>query len=300
MRARKRRFKVVASIFLAATLSTGCSIRFMYRQLDWLVPWYVYDYVSLESTQRSLLEQRLLRQLEWHCTTQLPAYSEWLSEIAVDPVEALSRPSLDNHYQQLVRYWRILVGKLSPDIAILLATASDAQIDELMASLEKRNQESYERIVSAEPDERAQRRIRKMVKQLRRWMGPLSTVQIRRVERWGRDIGPIGLQWVESRRKWQETLRATLADRGDMDIFEPRIRELMVSPEKLWNAEFAKAVAQNEDKTLQLISKLVPMLDERQREHLKSRLTGWAEDFEVLACSEGRWDLDIEVPEASR
>ena len=300
MRARNRRFKVVASIFLATTLSTGCSIRFMYRQLDWLVPWYVYDYVSLESTQRSLLEQRLLSQLEWHCTTQLPAYSEWLSEIAVDPVEALSRPSLDKHYQQLVQYWRILVGKLSPDIATLLATASDAQIDELMASLEKRNQESYERIVSAEPDERAQRRIREMVKQLRRWMGPLSTVQIRRVERWGRDIGPIGLQWVESRRKWQETLRETLADRGEMNIFEPRIRELMVSPEKLWNAEFAKAVAQNEDKTLQLISELVPMLDERQREHLKSRLTSWAKDFEVLACSEGRWDLDVEVPEASR
>jgi len=300
MRARTRRFMAVASILLVVTLSTGCSIRFMYRQLDWLVPWYVYDYVSLESTQRSLLEQRLLRQLEWHCTTQLPAYSEWLSEISVDPVGALSRPALDKHYRQLVQYWRILVGKLSPDIATLLATASDAQIDELMTSLEKRNQKSYDRIVSAEPDERAQRRTREMVKQLRRWVGPLSTVQIRRVEHWGRDIGPIGLQWVESRRNWQETLEKTLDYRGDMDIFEPRIRELMVAPEKLWNAEFAKAVAQNEKKTLQLISELAPTLDERQREHLRSRLTGWAEDFEVLACSEGRWDPDIEVPETSR
>ena len=132
---RNNRFMTVATILLAAAISTGCSIRFMYRQLDWLVPWYVYDYVSLESTQRSLLEQRLLRQLEWHCATQLPAYSGWLSGIAVDPVGALSRPALDKHYQQLVQYWRILVGKLSPDIATLLATASDAQIEELMASL---------------------------------------------------------------------------------------------------------------------------------------------------------------------
>ncbi len=290
----------MASLLLAVAISTGCSIRFMYRQLDWLVPWYVYDYVSLESTQRSLLEQRLLRQLEWHCTTQLPAYSEWLREIAVNPVDVLSRPALDKHYQQLIQYWRILVGKLSPDIATLLATASDAQIDELMASLEKRNRKSHDRIVSAEPEEGVQRRIREMVKQLRRWIGPLSTLQVRRVEQWGRDIGPIGLQWVESRRNWQKTLGEALAYRGDMGIFEPKIRELMVAPEKLWNTEFAKAVAQNEEITLQLISELVPMLDERQREHLKARLTGWAGDFEELACSEGQRNPTVGAPETSR
>ena len=290
----------VASVLLAVAISTGCGIRFMYRQLDWLVPWYIYDYVSLETTQRSLLEQRLLRQLEWHCTTQLPVYSEWLSEIAVNPADALSRPALDKHYQQLIQYWRTLIRKLSPDIATLLATASDTQIDELMASLEQRNRKIHDRIVSAEPEERAQRRNREMVKQLRRWIGPLSTLQIRRVEQWGRDIGPIGLQWVESRRNWQKTLAEILAERADMDIFEPKIRELMVAPEKLWSTEFAKAVAQNEEKTLQLISDLVPMLDERQRENLKARLTGWARDFEELSCSEGQWNPDIEAPKISR
>jgi 23S rRNA maturation mini-RNase III len=96
------------------------------------------------------------------------------------------------------------------------------------------------------------------------------------------------------------TLREALAYRGDLEIFEPKIRELMVSPEKLWSVDLAKAVARNEEMTLQLISELLPTLDERQREHLKARLTGWAKDFEELACSEGQWDVNIEVSETSR
>lgn len=42
---------------------SGCGVRFFYSQLDWLVPWYLRDYVTLDDSQRALLDRRLTLRL---------------------------------------------------------------------------------------------------------------------------------------------------------------------------------------------------------------------------------------------
>jgi hypothetical protein len=65
-------------------LVTGCGPRLIYPHLDWLIPSYVDDYISLNREQSGLLEKRLLEGLDWHCRTQLPVYAQSLRELAKD------------------------------------------------------------------------------------------------------------------------------------------------------------------------------------------------------------------------
>ncbi|MBW2478807.1 MAG: hypothetical protein JRF38_02360, partial [Deltaproteobacteria bacterium] len=76
--------KKIAVIILIALASTGCGPRLMYQHLDWLIPWYVSDYISLDSDQQNLLEERLAKLLDWHCRTQLPVYAMTLRALGRD------------------------------------------------------------------------------------------------------------------------------------------------------------------------------------------------------------------------
>ena len=70
---------LIASAFLV--VFAGCGPRLIYPHLDWLIPWYVNDYISLDDTQNNMLQKRLLKQLDWHCRTQLPSYAKTLRAI---------------------------------------------------------------------------------------------------------------------------------------------------------------------------------------------------------------------------
>ena len=52
-----------AAILLLAIVLAGCGPWLVYPHLDWLIPWYVSDYISLDSDQKNMLEKRLLKLL---------------------------------------------------------------------------------------------------------------------------------------------------------------------------------------------------------------------------------------------
>ena len=280
---RPRRYLLL--MLLVAALTSGCGVRFMYRQLDWLIPWYVYDYVDLQGEQRSLLEQRLLSQLDWHCRTQLPAYSAWLTTLADDPQAALRRPALDLHYREMIDYWKALATRLSPDLAAVMATASDAQVEELFQSLEARNQRSVERYITPGPEQRHENRVERMTRQLRRWVGPLSDAQQQAVAGWSRGLQPIAEQWIAARRNWQKQLRSVLQARSDSGALALAIRRLLVEPRQLWTADFRNLADRNEEITLQFLSEFADSLQTQQVRHLSAELKALAADFDALACA---------------
>jgi hypothetical protein len=91
----------------------------VYPHLDWLIPWYVSDYISFDSDQKTMLEDRLSELLDWHCRTQLPAYATTLRELGQDiahqtgPVNAAM---LQAYHARLTALWKELLQQIGPDI----------------------------------------------------------------------------------------------------------------------------------------------------------------------------------------
>lgn len=107
-------------ILLAVLLLGGCSLRFAYGKLDWLVPWYVRDFVTLNAGQRSDLDRRLAVQLTWHCRTQLADYAAGLRDaqtlFSSDRVERGAARGLPPAWRGLVAggAWRADAGRRRP------------------------------------------------------------------------------------------------------------------------------------------------------------------------------------------
>lgn len=269
-------------VVLAFTL-VACTFSFTYRQLDWLVPWHLGDYISFNSAQRSELEQRLEERLEWHCRTQLGAYAGWFREMHAEPLP-FTRERLEQHYQQSLEFWRELMENLTPDIAALLLTASDAQVEELMSNLEQRNRELEKQYVTASRKRIRQRRIDRMEEMLRRWIGPLNAPQQQALERWAEDLGPGGEDWMASRDRWQRALDEAFTLRNNPEQFRARIHMLFADPRQLWPESYRKAYASMRERTMEMLAQITAVETPAQERHFRRQLLAWAEDFEQLAC----------------
>jgi hypothetical protein len=133
-------------LLTAAVTLAACGPRWYYPNLDWLIPWYVDDYISLDSRQSTELGRRLVSLLDWHCRTQLPDYAGFLREMRRDAAEGRIDIQRFSDYNERIRgYWDILIARIGPEVVTLMASASDEQIRELFDNLERENQKLEKR-----------------------------------------------------------------------------------------------------------------------------------------------------------
>jgi hypothetical protein len=279
--------KKIAAIILIAVALTGCVTRLVYQHLDWLIPWYVSDYISLDSDQRNLLEERLAELLDWHCRTQLPVYAMTLRALGrdlVNPVEPVSEATLQAYNRKIIILWQELLQQIGPDITAILTTASDVQIEELFDNLEKQNQKFRKKFVDLPPDASNQRRQERMIKRLKYWVADLKPEQSEAVAGWSKQLTPIAGQWIQNREMIQAKARSLLAHRFDNPEFRSGLQELIMHPEKMRSVAYQRNIDINTRITINLLVQLNRMLTKDQRTHLLKRIESLAADFDTLSC----------------
>ena len=70
------------ALIIALLLLTACSsTTFVYNRLDFLLPWYLNDYVDLDRSQKDDLDELLYPFLQWHRSEELPQYLKILDQI---------------------------------------------------------------------------------------------------------------------------------------------------------------------------------------------------------------------------
>ena len=60
---------------------SGCVVRVVYNQLDWLALWYVEDYFDLDPAQEEQAKEMIGRTISWHRETQLPRYASLMRTV---------------------------------------------------------------------------------------------------------------------------------------------------------------------------------------------------------------------------
>ena len=276
-----------ALILLLAIFLAGCGPRLLYSHLDWLIPWYVSDYISLDSDQKNMLEKRLLKLLDWHCRTQLPAYATTLRALGRDLAnssEPVDAATLKTYNTRLMALWKALLQKIGPDITAILATATDAQIDELFHNLDKQNQKFKKEYVDLPPDELIQNREERMVKRTKYWISKLNPEQKQAVSDWSLQLTPIAVDWIQNRERIQSEARRLLGQRRDNPEFRTAIQKLILHPENVRSAEYQRKIDINTTATIKLLAQLIQLLTEKQRSYLLDRIESLAADFDTLSC----------------
>lgn len=277
---------LVIAIALAAT---ACSSAFpvVYNRLDSVVGLYLEGLVSLDEAQAAALDQMLSRNLEWHRESELDRYAAFLRGMAASLSAGLEREQLLAAGQRVEQYWRDVFEQAAPGYTRLAAGLTDAQVDELLASLAERDEKSWRKYANRDAAQRQMQRERRLRRALERVLGPLEDGQRELLRAYVANNQSIMEQWHGNRRAWRQALAAVLAERYTAPDFEARMFQLIARPDELWTPDYRSAVQQSREGIADMLIELDATLTSGQRITAERRLLALADEVEGLAGKGG-------------
>jgi len=278
-----RLFKNLIVALMLSCLFACSSNRLVYNYLDWVITWYIDDYVKLSSQQDDYFNRQLDELLYWHRSDQLLRYAHFVDEVISQINQPVNIEMLQERKKTLRDFMRVLMNRAAPDgIKLLLWLNPDQQQDFYAAGAKK--QKRFEKKYLNEPDkDRNKRLYSRMEKLFKRFIGGLTDDQERMVKQWTDDLIPVTSLWLENRSKVMSTFQ-TVLESSDADAEKyKRLYQLLVEPESLWSAEYRQAIQHNEIITLKMFIEIHGSLTEKQKKHLDDMLLKLKKDFEHLA-----------------
>lgn len=276
-----------AALYGLALGLAGCGLGIVYPRLDTVVAFYVQGLVTLDEAQAESLKRTLSGNLEWHRRSELSRYAAFLRDVA-EVIEGDAGP--DDWVEASRRteaYFRDVFEQAAPGYTALAATFTDAQVSELLASLEREDEETWREFAQRTPAERDARREKSLVRAVERFTGPLTAAQRAGVRAHVAGSPSFMPEWRESRRLWREALAETLARRGAGAEFEARMFVLIARPDELWTPQYRAAVEQRRVSLAALMATIDASLTPRQRAAARRQLLALADEVQRLAARRG-------------
>jgi hypothetical protein len=265
----------------------GCGAGLVYPRLDTLVAYYIEDLVTLDRAQKAQLEHSLSSDLAWHRESELRRYVDFLHAMAASieggPDDAVWRQAS----LQTERYWRNIFERAAPGYAAVAATLTDAQVAQLLANLEKKDEERWRESAGRTPEEQAAKREKSMRRAVERFTGTLTSEQRAIVRDYATRAKGFMPEWRESRRAWRQALAAALAERRSGERFESRMYQLIAEPDTLWTPQYRAAIERRRSEIVALLADLDGTLTAEQRHAARRQMLALADEIKRLASMSG-------------
>ena len=278
-----RRIKNIIGVFVLSCLFACSSTRLAYNYLDWVIGWYLDDYIQLNKEQDDYYDCQLDELLQWHRSNQLPRYVQFVDEMMLHINKPVHTDMLLERKNTMREFIRVFIARAAPDCIKLLLWLDPEQREAFYAAGAEKQQQFEEKYQDEPEIDRSKRLYKQMKKILKRFIGRLTDEQEHIVKRWADSL--IGVQhlWLENRRIWLSTLQTVLEGSDTDTEKERRLYQLLVEPESLWSTAYSRAVRQNEIRTLEMFSDIHNSMIEKQKKHLYASLSKLKKDFERLA-----------------
>ncbi len=280
--------KKIMFLFLLLLFVAGCTFKLIYNHLDWIIPWYVSDYISLNGEQGGFLEQQIAMQLKWHRVTQLSLYARTVRNFSTAVKKGLTRKDLDDMHDILRMYWQDLVRQVSPDIVEILSLATEEQLQELLSNLERKNREFKEKYIDPPPEKLRQKKMERMENFLEFWLGSIDERQEKIIDNWSCKLAPISEERLVYVKQLYARFQGMLALRNDKDRFREDLQDLLFFNRDNWPMEFKLKAEQNRELTKDSFLEIDRTLSTDQRNHFIRKLNSVGDILEELADQAGK------------
>jgi hypothetical protein len=276
------RLRARAAVLLLAALA-GCSaIKLTYNRLDWIAAWQLGHFVDLDAPQKLLFDERFDKFWAWHRGTQLPLYVADLRELAGTVAKPLPRAEVEKYLDRSREHLARSLQEIVPDTAKVLRTFDDGQVAELLENMARRRRDKAEESADMSLEELQEAAQEQMIRNLKRWTGPLNREQKARIGEWSRQRQYAGTVWHQYQEAWAGAFTEVLRHRQDAD-FETRLSTMFDNAQLPYGDEMEKVQAHNRDEWVKVMADLSALLTPDQRAHMQLKLRELADQLTELS-----------------
>ena len=268
---------------LLLALLTGCSQSFLYNRLDWLIGWYVDDYVDLDYAQKTRFKQDIQPLLQWHRQEELGNYIALLQRIHFDINGTVTVEQIMNWIEQV----RLAEKRLQQRFLYLAFDFSDTLSDEQMAEFEanlwRRQSELEKEYLPRSDSVYAEESYERLNKYVSKFTGRLNTAQRARLQSAAQELQRLDNVWLMDRKLWLQKIAPLLTRPAN---WQQTIQTAFEQREQFRTAAFQSTVLHNVQVVSQAIADVLNSLNNKQRQHVDRELNHWIRELQDLQAIE--------------
>jgi len=261
---------------------SGCTIKFFYEQIDWLVPWYIDRHLDLSASQKDQLKKAVSSQLHWHRQTQISSYIHTLTGWQAFFNTPFSRDKFDALNLETQNHLVELTDHVLPDVNGFLYSLTPRQRIVVYRLIEDNNQKYYDKYVSSGVD-LEEVHIKESAESARFWLGSITKEQSRQIAVQVAKYRITEPETFANRQRWLFRLKEILELSASKEEKQAKLRQLFLSPRDDWSDQYQESFYFNADLAVRLMEEVFSLISARQKTHLLQRLKGWEKEFQVIA-----------------
>ena len=266
--------------FLLLMLLGACSsTTFVYNRLDFILPWYLDDYVDLNRDQRASLDTSLKPFLHWHRVDELPQYVQLLTEIEQGLDQAVTPEMMAHTFAEIERAWLRLEDEALGWLFELGDELSDEQLAEFLAVLQEQQEDYEEEYLDRDEAQYREETYDNFRDGLQDYLGRLDSDQQGTVQHASEDMMRMDDLWLQERADWLLKLGALLRREPG---WQENLREQKAAREENYSPRYREAYAHNLQVSQRAIASVINSRSPKQDRRLRKKLINLIEDFETL------------------
>lgn len=275
--------KYLLVLCLMCLTISGCTSKFAYNNIDWLMYWYIDNYIDLDKQQKSALDPKVQQWLVWHRSEQLQQYRAQLHTLKQQISAGVVTPGQWlTHMDGAKQHWASLRDEVSPGLVSLVPQLSDEQINTLFDTLEEKNRDRIEELEEKTAQQRRVMQVDDIQQQAREFMGKLTSQQNELIENYVQRFESNVELWIDYRRDIQGDARILILQHRHEVDFQTKLIDLMAHPENYQAAAFRQKSALNRQLYSELLAVLSQSLSQKQRAKVIKELQDIIDDITDL------------------
>ena len=269
-------------LLLALLVLGGCSsTTFVYNRLDFLLPWYLDDYVELNTVQDQFLDDQLQPFLAWHRDLELPLYLQILDDIdrrldrqlTVDDIAAISLEFEDAWFRLEDRAldWLLALGE----------RLTQEQVQEFLAALWEQ-QEQYEKKYLKRSDQEYRRdSYDSLVDNLQDYLGRMDKDQKQVLESASEQLMRSDAIWLRERASWVQRMEEFMRREPG---WQQAVRDSIKRRSETVAADYVELYEHNLGVIYAALAETLNSRTEKQDTRLRKKIADLREDLQTLVA----------------
>ena len=269
-----------SGLVLLMLVLTGCSsTTFLYNRLDFLIPWYLGDYVNLNRKQKKTLDELLQPFLAWHRHEELQRYVELLDQIASDLDGDLTARQVAAHAEQFVEAWERIEVKALDWMLSLGEELSDEQMAQFVEKLWDKQREYEEEYLPRSIEQYHEDAYENLLDSTQDFLGRLDWGQRAILESAAAELQRSDGIWLEEREQWVQRIEElVLREPG----WQQGVRDMLANRDATTSPEYLEVYEHNTAVIYAAMARLLNTRTGKQDKRLRKEIANFREDLVTL------------------
>ncbi|MDO6707330.1 DUF6279 family lipoprotein [Photobacterium sp. 1_MG-2023] len=266
---------------LSAFLISACVARLAYNTMDYWIPWYLDDYVSLTSAQESRFIQEFRQAQAIHRRQELPRVHQAITALQRDLAQPMTTAQIEGYHHSFTGLGEDSITVFTPPVGNLLRYLSNIQVEQINTQVNQDLDELRTKREKLTQEEKLERYRTRFEKISREWIGSLTDEQsamIAELAQYQLEIEPVFFSVRQGLyQQWQQLM--TERHRPE---FEGKLEKLLQDMLAFRYAPVQSQFDRYLQRRFELLARLNQSLSAKQRQHFIDKLTEIRKDIAVL------------------